>query len=53
MKQLLMLSMTALLTACACTKNSTPPQLPPITQEVRNTFGCLIDGEVFYPERSF
>jgi len=29
-------------------KNVTPePQLPPITSEGNNTFGCLIDGELF------
>lgn len=28
------------------------PELPPITQEGNNTFGCLINGEVFVPQKN-
>jgi hypothetical protein len=35
------------------TPTSTPEQLPPETQEGKNTFGCLIDGEIFLPAFSF
>ena len=32
--------------ACSCEQDSLK-QLPPVTEEGKNTFGCLIDGEVF------
>lgn len=32
-----------------CKKQSHPPELPPITQEGLNTFGCKINGEVWVP----
>jgi hypothetical protein len=44
------------LTACKKDKHingpGTPPQqqLPPITTEGKNTFGCLVNGEVWLPE---
>jgi hypothetical protein len=44
------------LTACKKDKHingpTTPsqPQLPPITTEGKNTFGCLVNGEVWLPE---
>ena len=53
MRHLFMLSTALLLTACACTKNSKSPQLPPITQEGKNTFGCKINGEIFNPLSTF
>ena len=28
----------------------TPQQLPPITTEGKNTFGCLVNGQVWLPE---
>jgi hypothetical protein len=49
-----------LLSQTACKKDKhingtgTPPpqqqQLPPITTEGKNTFGCLVNGEVWLPE---
>lgn len=39
-----------LLWACSCEDDSLK-QLPPATQEGKNTFGCLIDGEVFMANR--
>ncbi len=43
------------LSACKKDKNITgtgtkPQQLPPITTEGKNTFGCLVNGEVWLPE---
>lgn len=34
-----------------CEKNDKEPELPPITQSGENTFGCLVDGEVFLPQK--
>lgn len=39
-----------LLWACSCEDDSLK-QLPPATQEGKNTLGCLINGEVFVAER--
>ena len=33
-----------------CSNSDPKDQLPPITQTGENTFGCLIDGEVFVPK---
>ena len=42
------------LTACKKDKdnygNPLPQQLPPITTQGKNTFGCLVNGEVWLPE---
>ncbi len=32
-----------------CLKESFKEQLPPLTQDGRNTFGCLVDGKPFIP----
>ena len=37
----------------ACKKSSLPPSLTSITQEGKNTFGCLVDGKVFTPKKRF
>ena len=34
----------------ACTSTNPEPSLPPITQEGKNTFGCLINGKVWIPD---
>jgi len=44
-----------LLTQCSkCKKDDPAPlsQLPPATQEGKNTFGCLVNGEAFIPSGS-
>ena len=41
---------------CSCEKNSTPnpmPQLPPITMDGKNTFGCKVNGDIFLPYKPF
>lgn len=39
-----------LLSQFSCRKNSIgEPQLPPITQEGKNTFGCKVNGKVWVP----
>ncbi|TMU50428.1 hypothetical protein [Flagellimonas algicola] len=54
MKNLLVLVFLATLTACNNDDNGTPDNpadaLPPATQTGEQTFGCLIDGEPFFPE---
>ena len=39
-----------ILTACERLDPQPVDQLPPATQEGANTFGCLVDGEVFLPK---
>lgn len=45
----------AILSACfvffvtGCCKNDEEPQLPPITQIGADTFGCLVDGNIWLP----
>jgi hypothetical protein len=42
------------LTLSACRKEKAPDnQLPPITQNGKNTFGCLINGKIWLPRGSF
>ncbi len=58
MKQLLFLLFGVFLFTSCCKKdkdNDTTPVdvLPPITQEGKNTFGCLVDGKVWIPKASF
>jgi hypothetical protein len=54
MKKLILLLFATLLLSC-CNKDDNPlrtnpvDQLPPTTQTGANTFGCLLDGEVFKP----
>src|SRR5690606_1950129 len=33
-------------------KDPPEPTLPPITTEGKNTFGCLVDGKLYLPQRS-
>lgn len=46
--------LTTLLLGCSENENivlpETKDELPPITQTGANTFGCLIDGNVFIPK---
>jgi hypothetical protein len=49
---LLLLCFTIILCSSQCKKTNNPPadQLPPITQTGANTFGCLINGNVWLPK---
>jgi hypothetical protein len=38
-----------LLDGCDLFKHENIPQLPPITMEGKNTFGCLVNGKVWLP----
>ncbi|MBC6700473.1 hypothetical protein [Hymenobacter sp. BT190] len=52
MKRLLLYSAFLLLTQCSKCKDNDPSpeaQLPPATQTGANTFGCLVNGELFTP----
>lgn len=42
-----------ILTISSCSKNSENPQLPSITQEGKNTFGCMVDGKIFINSSPF
>jgi hypothetical protein len=42
-----------MLTANCCEKDDDPPQLPPITQTGEETFGCMVNGELWLPHGSF
>jgi len=54
MKSLYLHIILLLLTCAACKDGALAPkeQLPPATQEGRNTFGCLVNGEVWVPNIS-
>ena len=57
MKQLiptltLLLLVSLLLSSCKKDKAEPIDQLPPATQEGKNTFGCLVNGEAFIPKGS-
>lgn len=41
------------LLASQCAKDDMEPQLPPITMEGKNTFGCRVNGEIWIPEAPF
>jgi Family of unknown function (DUF6252) len=51
MNRLLLYSALLLLTQCSKCKDNPEPvdQLPPATQEGRNTFGCLLNGQAWTP----
>lgn len=53
MKQLILIVLSFILLSSSCRKNKSGnpvDQLPPETQTGANTFGCLIDGQVFKPK---
>ena len=41
------------LLASQCAKENIGPELPPITTEGKNTFGCRVNGEIWLPEAPF
>jgi hypothetical protein len=43
---------TALAFLSCCEPFKVEPQLPPITMEGKNTFGCLVNGKVWLPDGS-
>ena len=52
MKQLILIVLSFILLSSSCRKNKSGnpvDQLPPETQIGANTFGCLVNGEVFKP----
>ena len=48
-KAILLLIVLMTLTALQCKKNTQEDQLPPITTSGTNTFGCLVNGNVWLP----
>lgn len=49
MKNLLFILIAFLLIGCRDSSDDNSPKLPPETQTGANTFGCLVDGRLFYP----
>ncbi|MDQ2770011.1 MAG: DUF6252 family protein [Bacteroidota bacterium] len=49
MRTYLFLSLAAVLFTAACKKDGPEAGLPAATQEGKNTFGCLVDGQLFVP----
>jgi hypothetical protein len=50
MKRIFGILMIALMVACEKEKSPLPTELPPITEEGKNTFGCMIGDEIYVPE---
>lgn len=52
--RLLFIVCSLALMSASCKKKPENPidQLPPATQEGKNTFGCLVNGKIFLPKRS-
>ncbi len=48
-KVFFLLVISSLLLTGACNLFPDDPELPPITMEGKNTFGCLVDGKFFLP----
>jgi hypothetical protein len=48
---LLSITLLSSLSSCLTPDNPEPATLPPLTTEGKNTFGCLIDGRVFVPDK--
>ena len=44
------LSLAAVLLAAGCKKDGPEAGLPAATQDGKNTFGCLVDGQLFVPK---
>ena len=53
MRTLSLLILAALLLSIKCDIEPPEPELPPITTTGENTFGCLINGELWLPKGSF
>jgi hypothetical protein len=49
-KYLILLLMLILVTACEKELPPYPTKLPPATEEGKNTFGCMIEDELYVPE---
>lgn len=47
---LILILMIVFLMSCEKEKMPLPTELPPITEEGKNTFGCLIENEIYVPE---
>ena len=56
LRKLLLYAALLTLTQCSqCKKNDPTPlaQLPPATQTGANTFGCLVNGQVWLPNQNY
>ncbi|MCK4664294.1 MAG: hypothetical protein KAT68_15605 [Bacteroidales bacterium] len=47
---ILIILLIGLFTRCVKKENPLPTELPPITESGENTFGCLIEDEIFVPD---
>lgn len=50
MNRVFLILIIVLLVACEKDNTPLPIELPPITEEGNNTFGCLIENEIYVPE---
>lgn len=49
MKNLLFILIAFLIVGCRDSSDDNSPKLPPETQTGANTFGCMVNGRLFYP----
>jgi len=49
-KSILIVLFMGMLTGCEKEKTPLPTELPPITEEGKNTFGCIVENEIYVPE---
>ena len=52
-KSMLLFTLSVLALILSCKKSNRPDQLPEVSTEGKNTFGCLVDGKVFVPKVRF
>ncbi|MEJ2884572.1 hypothetical protein [Pedobacter sp. GR22-6] len=52
-KSFLLCTLSVLTLILSCKKSNQPDQLPEVSTEGKNTFGCVIDGKVFVPKVRF
>jgi len=52
-KSIMLCTLSVLTLILSCKKSNRPDQLPEVSTEGKNTFGCLIDGKVFVPKVRF
>jgi len=51
MKRIIVILIIVLIAACEKEKTPLPTELPPISEEGKNTFGCMIEKEIYVPEK--
>lgn len=49
-KRISLILLIVSIVACETERDPLPTELPPITEEGNNTFGCMIENEIYVPE---